>query len=85
MSDFNVLAIDCNDPDAGTRFVTSLHETGFAILKNHPVEPDEISRMYDVWQQFFASEAKHDFAAQRGDMHGYYATNDASGSRNWNG
>ncbi len=72
MSDFNVLAIDCNDPDAGTRFVTSLHETGFAILKNHPVEPDEISRMYDAWQQFFASETKHDFTARRGDLHGYY-------------
>ncbi len=72
MSDFNVLAIDCSDPDAGARFVTSLHDTGFAILKNHPVDPDEISRMYDAWQQFFATDAKHDFAARRGDMHGYY-------------
>lgn len=72
MSDFNVLAIDCSDPDAGTRFVTSLHDTGFAILKNHPVDPDEISRMYDAWQQFFASDTKQDFTNQRGDMHGYY-------------
>lgn len=72
MSDFNVLAIDCSDPGAGARFVTSLHDTGFAILKNHPVDAREISRMYDVWQRFFASDAKHGFTNRRGDMHGYY-------------
>lgn len=72
MSDFNVLAIDCSDPEAGASFVTSLHDTGFAILKNHPVDPDEISRMYDAWQRFFSRDTKHDFTNRRGDMHGYY-------------
>ena len=71
MSDFNVLAIDCDEPDAGAKFVKSLHETGFAILKNHPVDAGEIARMYAAWQQFFATEGKHDHAAQRqaGDRH----------------
>ena len=72
MSDFNVLAIDCDEPDAGAKFVKSLHETGFAILKNHPVDADEIARMYEAWQKFFATDSKHDHANQRGDMHGYY-------------
>ncbi len=72
MSDFNVLAISYSDPQAGQKFAKSLHETGFAILKDHPVTEDKIGRMYDTWKTFFARDDKPDFAVRTGEVHGYY-------------
>ena len=53
MSDFNVLAVSYTDADADALFAQSLHETGFAILKDHPITQDDISRMYDIWIDYF--------------------------------
>lgn len=72
MSDFNVLAISYNDPDAGSKFAKSLNETGFAILKDHPITPDKIEKMYDTWKAFFGTEEKTDFAKRDDEVHGYY-------------
>jgi len=72
MSDFNVLAISYTDPEAGKKFAQSLHETGFAILKDHPVTEDKIDRMYDAWKSFFVREDKTEFAVNSGEVHGYY-------------
>ncbi len=72
MSDFNVLAIEQNAPDAPERFVTSLHETGFAVLHGHQISADEITGMYDTWGAFFADEDRFAHANQPGTMHGYY-------------
>ncbi len=72
MSDFNVLAIDQNAPDAPSRFVTSLHETGFAVLHGHQISADEISGMYGAWADFFGSDKRFAHTNQPGSMHGYY-------------
>ncbi|NNF78052.1 MAG: isopenicillin N synthase family oxygenase [Rhizobiales bacterium] len=72
MSDFNVLAIDQNAPDAPARFVTSLHETGFAVLHGHQISADEISGMYGAWADFFSGDERFAHANQPGSMHGYY-------------
>ena len=72
MSDFNVLAISYNDPDAGKLFAKSLHETGFAILKDHPVDAAQISGMYDTWADYFADEDRFNHAVKPGEVHGYY-------------
>ena len=72
MSDFNVLAIDQNAPDAPLRFVTSLHETGFAVLHGHQISEAEISGMYGAWANFFADDQRFAHANQPGAMHGYY-------------
>lgn len=72
MSDFNVLAISYTDPEAGKKFAQSLHETGFAILKDHPVTEDKIGRMYDAWKSFFVRKDKAEFAVNSGEVHGYY-------------
>ncbi|MEO1066767.1 MAG: 2OG-Fe(II) oxygenase family protein [Pseudomonadota bacterium] len=72
MTDFNVLAIDQRDPDAPSKFVTSLHETGFAILEGHPIGEDDIAAMYDTWSGFFASDHRFNYAAKPNEMHGYY-------------
>ena len=72
MADFEVLAISYNDPNAGALFAKSLHETGFAIIKDHPMGMDEISQMYEVWADYFASDAPQGDAVKPGEVHGYY-------------
>ncbi len=72
MTEFNVLAIDPNEVDASKQFVRSLKETGFAILKNHPITPGEIDAMYGVWADFFADDSKTDFAPKDGAQNGYF-------------
>lgn len=56
-----VQTVNCQDSDAGQRLVASLHETGFAILKNHPISRALLEKLYVGWQQFFNSEEKHQF------------------------
>ena len=72
MSDFNVLAISYNEENAGERFAKSLHDTGFAILKDHPISATEIDKMYAKWADFFANDKRFDYAVQEGEVHGYY-------------
>jgi len=72
MTDFNVLAISYNDPAAGEKFAKSLHETGFAILKDHPISAIKIDQMYDTWKAFFSRDDKSDNAPAPGEVHGYY-------------
>ncbi|MEM8838385.1 MAG: 2OG-Fe(II) oxygenase family protein, partial [Pseudomonadota bacterium] len=72
MTDFNVLAIDLTDPEAPSLFSKSLHETGFAILKNHGLTPYEIETMYGAWSGFFQGEEKFDFPADPKTHAGYF-------------
>lgn len=55
----NVKTVDCQDANAGLQFVTSLRETGFAILKNHPISRTLLDDLYRDWLQFFHGEEKH--------------------------
>ena len=72
MTNFNVLAISYQDPEAGSKFAKSLHETGFAILKDHPIKNDEIEQMYDVWADYFKQDQRLEDAVKPGEAHGYY-------------
>ena len=71
-SDFNVLAISYNEAGAGEKFAKSLHETGFAILRDHPITAIEIDQMYKAWENFFKSGERFGFAAKEGESNGYY-------------
>lgn len=57
----SLVAIDYQAEDADERFVTSLHETGFGVLKNHPIPQDLVNQIYQNWQTFFQSEEKEQF------------------------
>ena len=57
----NVQSVDCRDADAGPRFVTSLRETGFAIVKSAPIPWQVLDRIYIDWLDFFLSDAKYEF------------------------
>lgn len=57
----NVQTIDFSQDDVGKEFVRSLHQTGFAVLRNHPIPRQLLDTLYSGWRDFFNSEAKHDF------------------------
>ncbi len=50
----NVLSVDYRSPDAPKLFAQSLHETGFGVLKNHPISHDLINGTFKDWEEFFA-------------------------------
>jgi len=56
-----LLAVDYHAEDAAEQFVSSLRETGFGVLKNHPIEQAAVSSIYENWKGFFAGEQKHEF------------------------
>ena len=55
----NIRTIDYKSPAAGQEFARSLHDTGFAMLRNHPVPGDLLDRLYDNWRTVFASDVKY--------------------------
>ena len=57
----SIRTVDYKSPDAGREFVRSLHETGFAVLKNHPVSGQLLESIYRGWRIFFDSDEKQDF------------------------
>ena len=72
MTDFNVLAVSYTDPKADMLFAQSLRETGFAILKDHPISTAQINRMYDTWKTYFSSEDRFRDAVPPGEAYGYH-------------
>jgi isopenicillin N synthase-like dioxygenase len=54
-------AVDFTAPDAEVKFVQSLRDTGFGVLKNHPIPESAVSNIYTHWAEFFNSDIKDDF------------------------
>lgn len=69
---FAIETVDYHDPDAPAAFTRSLRETGFAVLSNHPITPDQIAEAYAGWRAFFNSDEKGDFTRKPGEHFGYY-------------
>jgi len=65
-------AIDFNDPDAQQRFAQSLRETGFGVLKNHPISQSLVESIYQQWQDFFNSTDKQNFLYNKGKQDGFF-------------
>ena len=74
----SIRTVDYQHPDAGQEFVRSLHETGFAVLKNHPISGQLLERIYSGWGDFFNSDEKRDFLFdpenRDGTQQGYHPT-----------
>jgi len=68
----NVKQVDYNSVDAGRDLVTSLHESGFAVLTNSPITPERIDAFYQLWADFFADEAKHQYTFEPSAQDGYF-------------
>ncbi|MFT5277858.1 MAG: isopenicillin N synthase-like dioxygenase [Glaciecola sp.] len=65
-------AVDFTAPDAQQKFVESLRQTGFGVLKNHPIPQSSVADIYKNWQSFFDSEDKHQFLYNKGKQDGFF-------------
>lgn len=68
----NVLKVDFEKPEAKSLFAQSLHETGFAILENHPIDIQLIDDIYEEWMGFFSNEGKYNYLFNSETQDGYF-------------
>ena len=64
--------VDYQSTNAPEDFCRSLHETGFGVLKNHPLSQPMVQGIYDEWLAFFKSEAKHQYPHDPKRHDGYF-------------
>lgn len=69
-----VSVIDYQSQNAAEDFARGLRETGFAVLKNHPVDDALLKRAYSEWQAFFNGEDKHNYPYDEHAQEGYVST-----------
>ncbi|WP_166423400.1 isopenicillin N synthase family oxygenase [Paraglaciecola sp. 20A4] len=69
-----LLAVDYLAPDADKQFVESLRQTGFGVLKNHPIEQSSVTSIYQNWQAFFNSDEKLHYAFDNKSHDGFFST-----------
>ena len=67
-----VQLVDYQASDAAGHLITSLHETGFAILTNHPITPARIDESYQAWGKFFAGSDKENWLRNPDTQDGYF-------------
>ncbi len=56
-----LVAVDYAAADAEQQFVQSLRDTGFGVLRNHPIPQATVQDIYQHWTEFFNSDEKDDF------------------------
>ncbi|MDN3611587.1 isopenicillin N synthase family dioxygenase [Vibrio ostreicida] len=64
--------VDYLAEDAAQQFVASLRETGFGVLKNHPIPKQLVESIYENWHQFFLTERKNEFTYNVDTQDGYF-------------
>jgi isopenicillin N synthase-like dioxygenase len=64
--------VDYRAPDAAQAFCQSLHETGFGVLTNHPLDQQLVEGIYREWLDFFDTDVKFQYTAQAGALDGYF-------------
>lgn len=69
-----VKVVDYRAADAAEQFTRSLHETGFGVLINHPIQQALVEKIYADWLAFFDTPEKHDFAFSKETQDGYFST-----------
>ena len=65
-------AVDYEADDADIRFVSSLRETGFGVLKNHPIAETTVNGIYENWSGFFSSDAKEQYLFDAEKFDGFF-------------
>ena len=64
--------VDFRSPTAAQDFCRSLHETGFGVLRNHPLDQSMVQGIYAEWLAFFQTEAKHQYLTDPATHDGYF-------------
>lgn len=65
--------VDFQSPTAAKEFCKSLHETGFGVLKNHPLQQDLVEGIYAEWLAFFKTDAKKQYPTDPATHDGYFS------------
>ena len=65
-------AVDYTSHTAKQDFVRSLRETGFGVLKNHPLQQGQVQGIYDQWRAFFGEDRKNEFTVPHNGTGGFY-------------
>ena len=68
----HIQTVDYRAPNAAQALAQSLHETGFAVLANHPITAAKIDIIYARWASFFASDEKQDYLRDPVHQDGYF-------------
>ena len=68
----DVLQVCYTDPNAPAVFAKSLHETGFAVLTDHPISPSLVNEVFEEWTHFFKSSSKYDYTFKPETQAGYF-------------
>jgi isopenicillin N synthase-like dioxygenase len=78
-----ILTIDYQSSEFGSDFTTSLKNTGFAVIKNHPISNKLINKIYDEWKIFFDSDTKNNYLFHPVKQDGYfpYLSENAKGQK----
>jgi len=69
-----LIAVDYQEPNAAEQFVQSLRDTGFGVLKNHPIDAATLTAMYEKWAGFFEGTEKEDFLFDAEKFDGFFPT-----------
>ena len=65
--------VDYRGAGAAQAFCASLHETGFGVLVNHPLDQSLVEGIYAEWLAFFGSPAKHLYPYDKQNFDGYFS------------
>lgn len=71
----NFEAIDYQSKSAPRLFTKSLRESGFGVLKNHPIEQQTVTSIYHNWQDFFHGNDKQSFLFNSDTQDGFFPCN----------
>lgn len=74
-------SINFQDSDADQQFVASLHDIGFAVLENHPLDMQLVSKIYADWRAFFATDEKFQFELNKDTQDGYFSFEKAESAK----
>ena len=74
--------VDFQSPTAPQDFCSSLHETGFGVLRNHPLQQSLVEGIYAEWLAFFKTEAKHQYAQDPVKLDGYFSPSVSETAKN---
>ena len=53
-----IQVINFKSKRASFKFTESLKKTGFAVIKNHPIDMNLVNKVYSLWEDFFNSDQK---------------------------
>lgn len=71
-----VISVDYRDPEAPALFAQSLRQSGFGVVRNHPIPQDLVEEIYAEWLAFFDSDDKFKYLV--GEKHdGYFPPHQA--------